>query len=270
MKSRVSLFPYLIWMILFIIIPLGLVAYFAFTTSNGEFTIENVEQVAEYTTVFIRSIFFAVIATLLCLLIGYPLAYIISRKTDASQRMMLMLIMLPMWMNFLLRTYAWMTILEGSGIINTLLKAMGFQPLNLINTAGAVILGMVYNYLPFMVLPLYSIMTKIENTTIEAAQDLGASNLNVFLKILFPLSLPGIVTGIVMVFVPAVSTFIISKMLGGGTNMMIGDLIEMQFLGNAYNPNLGSAISFVLMIIILICMAVFNKMDDEEKEGMII
>jgi spermidine/putrescine transport system permease protein len=183
--------------------------------------------------------------------------------------MLMMLIMLPMWMNFLLRTYAWMTLLERTGIINRLLALAGLGPLEMINTQGAVVVGMVYNYVPFMILPLYSIMTKIDGRLIEAAQDLGADGFAVFQKVVYPLSVPGITTGITMVFVPAVSTFIISRMLGGGSNLMIGDLIELQFLGTAYNPNLGAAISLVLMVLILLCMR-SNQFDDEGKEEMII
>jgi len=179
-----------------------------------------------------------------------------------------MLIMLPMWMNFLLRTYAWMSLLEDTGLINQFLQLLGLNPVHMINTSGAVVLGMVYNYLPYMVLPIYSILTKMDTSVIEAAQDLGANNTKVFLKVVFPLSIPGVISGITMVFVPSVSTFIISKMLGGGGNLLIGDLIDMQFLGNAYNPNLGSAISLVLMVLILICMGIMNQFDDgDEMEG---
>ena len=178
--------------------------------------------------------------------------------------------MLPMWMNFLLRTYAWMTILENNGLINKFLSLFGIGPLQMINTQGAVILGMVYNYIPFMILPLYTTMCKIGNDVIEAAQDLGGSPLQVMAKVVIPLSLPGVSTGITMVFVPAISTFIISKMLGGGTNQLIGDIIELQFLGNSYNPNLGSAISLVLMVVVLLCMSIMSNFDDEEMEGRIL
>lgn len=184
---------------------------------------------------------------------------------------MIMLIMLPMWMNFLLRTYAWMTLLENNGLINKLLGFLGLGPFEMINTQGAVVLGMVYNYLPFMILPLYSVMVKIENSLVEAASDLGCSASDTMKHVLLPLSMPGVTTGIIMVFVPSVSTFVISRMLGGGSFMLIGDLIEMQFLGNAYNPNLGAAISMVLMFIILICMALTNLFKDpEEKEGLLL
>jgi spermidine/putrescine transport system permease protein len=173
-----------------------------------------------------------------------------------------MLVMLPMWMNFLLRTYAWMSLLEDSGIINRALGAVGLGPVHMINTAGAVVLGMVYNYIPYMILPLYSVLTKIDRSVIEAAQDLGANDRKVFMRVTLPMSMPGVISGVTMVFVPAVSTFIISKMLGGGSNLLIGDLIDMQFLGSAYNPNLGSAISLVLMVLIFICMGIMNQFDE--------
>ena len=263
--------PYLIWSLIFIIVPMGLVVVFAFTTESGQFTLDYVSQVGEYTSVLVRSVWLAAIATVICLLIGYPLAFIMSRMPGFQQRTMVMLIMLPMWMNFLLRTYAWMTILEKNGLLNKLLGLVGLGPFDMINTQGAVVLGMVYNYLPFMILPLYSIMTKIDNRTIEAAQDLGANTKNVFTRIVIPMSMPGISTGITMVFVPSVSTFIISRMLGGGGNLLIGDLIDLQFLGNAYNPHLGSAISLVLMVLILLCMSVLNQFNgDEDREGMLL
>lgn len=263
--------PYLIWSLIFIIVPMGLVVVFAFTTEGGQFTLDYVSQVGEYTNVLVRSVWLAAIATIICLLIGYPLAFIMSRMPGFQQRTMLMLIMLPMWMNFLLRTYAWMTILEKNGLLNKLFGLVGLGPFDMINTQGAVVLGMVYNYLPFMILPLYSIMTKIDNRTIEAAQDLGANTKNVFTRIVIPMSMPGISTGITMVFVPSVSTFIISRMLGGGGNLLIGDLIDLQFLGNAYNPHLGSAISLVLMVLILLCMSILNQFNsDEDREGMLL
>ena len=274
MKTKYSsLFslPYLIWSLIFIIVPMGLVVVFAFTTEGGQFTLDYVSQVGEYTNVLVRSVWLAAIATIICLLIGYPLAFIMSRMPGFQQRTMLMLIMLPMWMNFLLRTYAWMTILEKNGLLNKLFGLVGLGPFDMINTQGAVVLGMVYNYLPFMILPLYSIMTKIDNRTIEAAQDLGANTKNVFTRIVIPMSMPGISTGITMVFVPSVSTFIISRMLGGGGNLLIGDLIDLQFLGNAYNPHLGSAISLVLMVLILVCMSILNQFNsDEDREGMLL
>ena len=269
MKTRATAIPYLLWMVIFILVPLLLVAYYAVTTPDGAFTIDYISQVGEYTPVLVRSVWLAFIATVLCLLIAYPLAFIISRKSGSGQRTMVMLVMLPMWMNFLLRTYAWMTILEKNGLINRVLAQFGIGPLEMINTQGAVVLGMVYNYLPFMILPLYSVMTKIPNALIEAAQDLGCNGVQVLIRVLLPLTLPGISTGIIQVFVPSVSTFIISRMLGGGGNLLIGDLIDLQFLGNAYNPNLGAAISLVLMVMILLCMSITNQFGDEEKGEML-
>jgi spermidine/putrescine transport system permease protein len=270
-KSKLAASPYLVWMVIFIIAPLIMVAVFAFTGEDGGFTISNISRVGEFTPVLMRSVWLAIIATVVSLAISYPLAYIISRLRSSRQRTMLMLAILPMWMNFLLRTYAWMTLLEKNGLINRFFGLFDLGPFPLINTQFAVVLGMVYNYLPFMLLPLYSIMTKINSTTVEAAQDLGANGKEVFLKVILPLSMPGVKTGITMVFVPAVSTFIISRMLGGGGNLLIGDLIDMQFLGNAYNPNLGSAIALVLMVIILLCMSLLNQFgDEEEMEGMLL
>ncbi len=262
--------PYIVWMVTFIAIPLGMVAYFALTNAQGQFTLENIARGGEHMSVLLRSIKLAAIATILCVLIAYPLAYILSRKQGFKKQTLFVMVMLPMWMNFLLRTYAWMTILENNGLINKFLGLFGIGPLQMINTQGAVILGMVYNYIPFMILPLYTTMCKIGNDVIEAAQDLGGSPLQVMARVVIPLSLPGVSTGITMVFVPAISTFIISKMLGGGTNQLIGDIIELQFLGNSYNPNLGSAISLVLMVVVLLCMSIMSNFDDEEMEGRIL
>ncbi len=354
-KSRLAAAPYLVWMLIFILVPLALIGVFAFTTTevydisgkkvdpdtvayidslgidrktggypdeeeeNGEsaaesgeeeesaeisesgeeeesaeisesgeegepdlseisfpleersvFSFKNIFAVSDYFPVLFNSVWLAVIATVICLVLAYPLSFSISRMTYSRQQIMLMMVMLPMWMNFLLRTYAWMTLLERNGWINKALSVIGLGPFEMINTPGAVVLGMVYNYLPFMILPLYSIMTKIDTRTIEAAQDLGASSGQVFMRVVFPLSVPGVTSGITMVFVPAVSTFIISRMLGGGTNMLIGDLIDLQFLGNAYNPHLGAAISLVLMVFVLLCMSITNQLDNEEMEGVLL
>lgn len=273
MRNKLISAPYTIWMTLFIIVPMGLVAFFAFTDKNGAFTLDNILRVGQYSNVFLRSIWLGAIATVISLLLGYPLAYIIAKAKASRQSIMVMLVMLPMWMNFLLRTYAWMSLLEDNGLINSLLTSIGLPRVHMINTAGAVVLGMVYNYIPYMILPIYSVLAKIDNSVIEAAQDLGANDAKVFLKVVMPMSMSGVISGITMVFVPAVSTFIISKMLGGGGNLLIGDLIDMQFLGSAYNPNLGSAISLVLMIIIMICMGIMNQFDDGEDSmggGMIL
>lgn len=266
-KSKAVSSPYLVWMSIFIIVPMILVAYFALTDQQGNFTLHNIAAVGQYSNVFLRSIWLGLIATLISLVAGYPLAYIISRCKAHRQGILIMLVMLPMWMNFLLRTYAWMTLLEDNGIINSMLVNVGLPKLQMINTAGAVVLGMVYNYMPYMILPIYSVLAKIDNSIIEAAQDLGSGRRKVFSKVTLPLSMPGVISGITMVFVPSVSTFIISKMLGGGGNLLIGDLIDMQFLGSAYNPNLGSAISLVLMVLILICMGIMNQFDDNDGDG---
>ena len=264
-KLRFLAAPYLVWMVVFIVVPLLMVAYFAFTDKDGNFTLENVASAGQYTNIFVRSIWLAVIATVICLIIAYPLAFMLSRMKKHHQGTMLMIVMLPMWMNFLLRTRAWVTILGNTGVINTLLGYIGIEPLKMLNTEGAVVLGMVYNYLPYMILPLYSVMVKIDQSVLEAADDLGCNYMTKLFRVIVPLSLPGITSGITMVFVPAISTFIISRMLGGGSNLLIGDLIEMQFLGNAYNPQLGAAISLVLMVIILLIMTIMNQFDPDDQ-----
>ena len=264
-KLKVLSLPYLVWMFIFILVPIVMIAFFAFTNEDGSVTIKHISDVGQYANIFVRSIWLALIATAICLLLAYPLAFILSRMEKHKQGTMLLLVMLPMWMNFLLRTYAWMTLLGNNGLINNLLEMVGIGPLKLINTSGAVVLGMVYNYLPFMILPLYSVMEKIDKSVIEAASDLGCNHTHVLFKVIIPLSVPGIMSGITMVFVPAISTFIISRMLGGGSNLLIGDLIEMQFLGNAYNPHLGAAISLVLMAIILVIMTVMNQFSPDDQ-----
>ena len=271
MKARIAAAPYLLWAAVFIIVPMGLVGWYAITDLDGDLTLENFRASIRFAPVIGSSVWLAIIATVLCLIIAYPLAYIISRKGGIGQRTLILLVMLPMWMNFLLRTYAWMTLLENNGVINRLLAMIGLGPYEFINTPGAVVLGMVYNYLPVMLLPLYSVMTKIEPLLIEAATDLGCSPWETMKRVILPLSLPGVATGITMVFVPSVSTFVISVMLGGGSFMLIGDLIEMQFLGNAYNPHLGAALSLVLMAILLLCMAITDMFSNpEEKEGLLL
>ena len=247
-------YPYFVWMTLFTVVPLIIVVYYAFTDANGAFTLDNLTSISGYGSVFARSLLLALIATVICLVIAFPVGYFLSRLRVNKQHIMLMLVMLPMWMNFLLRTYAWMGLLS-------------LGPFNILNTSGAVVLGMVYNYVPYMILPLYTSMTKIDQSLVEAAQDLGASTTKTLLRVLIPMSVPGISTGITMVFVPAVSTFVISRMLGGGSNLLIGDLIEMQFLGNSYNLNVGSAMSLVLMIIVLLCMSFTSSFDEDEMEG---
>lgn len=264
MKKKLIAAPYLVWMVIFIVVPLAMVAFFAFTDADGNFTLDYIAEVAQYTNIFVRSIWLAAIATVICLVVAYPVAFILSTTSKRHQSTLLMIVMLPMWMNFLLRTYAWMTLLGNNGIINTVLGYFGLGPFKMLNTQGAVVLGMVYNYLPYMILPLYSVMVKIDKMLLEAAQDLGCNGKKVLLKVVLPLSLPGVTSGITMVFVPAISTFIISRMLGGGSNLLIGDLIEMQFLGNSYNPNLGAGISLVLMVIVLLIMTIMNQFDNDD------
>ena len=260
--------PYIIWMVLFTIIPLGIVVYYALTDSiTGQFTLSNLSGMGTYLPIFLRSIWLSLFASLICLIIGYPVAYFIAQCKPLTQRFLEMLIMLPMCMSFLLRTLAWVGMLEDTGIINTLLQRIGIGPLPLIRTNGAVILGMVYNYLPYMILPLYGVIVKIDPRLIEAAEDLGCNSTQVFSRVVLPLSVPGILSGMTMVFVPAVSTFVISRMLGGGSNLLIGDLIEMQFLGNSYNLNVGSAMSLVRMVIVLLCMSFTSSFDEDEMEG---
>ena len=260
--------PYLLWMAAFTLVPLGVVAYYALTDpSTGVFTLGNLKNLGMYLPVLWKSIAYSFVSAMICLLLGYPVAYYIAHCSETAQKFLYMLVMLPMCMSFLLRTLAWVGLLQDTGIINSLLAKIGLPTLRLIRTPAAVVLGMVYNYVPYMILPLYTSMTKIDQSIVEAAQDLGASTTKTLFRVLIPMSIPGISTGITMVFVPAVSTFVISRMLGGGSNLLIGDLIEMQFLGNSYNLNVGSAMSLVLMVIVLLCMSFTSSFDEDEMEG---
>ena len=268
-KNKWTAAPYLVWMAIFVIVPLLMVIYYALTNDVGQFTLENIFMIGRYSSVYGRSLLLAAEATIICLIVAFPVGYFLSRLDGNKQHIMLMLLMLPMWMNFMLRTYAWMTLLENNGLINRLLGVFGIGPFHMINTSGAVVLGMVYNYLPYMILPLYTAMTKIDHSIVEAAQDLGANTRRIVTRVLIPMSTPGIATGITMVFVPSVSTFVISRMLGGGSNLLIGDLIELQFLGNSYNFHVGSAMSLVLMVIVLLCMSFTSSFDESEMEGVI-
>ena len=271
--------PYVVWMALFVVAPIIMVVIYAFSSAAGGFTLANFARMGTYTVVFTRSFKLALIATAICLAVGYPVSYMMSKEGPRFQRIAMVLIMLPMWMNFLLRTYSWMAILENNGLLNQLFQKIGLITLynnifgtdltffRMINTQGAVVLGMVYNYLPFMILPIYSVIVKLDNSLIEAARDLGANSFNVFRRVILPLSLPGVLSGITMVFVPSVSTFAISKMLGGGTEMLLGDLIEQQYMGGAYNPQLGAAISLVMMVIVVVCMWVMNRFGEGEEQA---
>lgn len=258
--------PYLLWSVLFIIVPLIMVAYYAFTDKTGAFTFSNMAQIKNYFPTILLSVLYGLAATVICVLIGYPFAYALSKHTVNTQRTMVLLVMLPMWMNFLIRTYSLMTILGDSGVINSFLTSIGLKPIHMINTGGAVILGMVYNFLPYMILPIYSVLSKLDNSLVEAAHDLGSGNATTFRRVILPLSLPGLLSGITMVFVPCVSTFYITQKLGGGQIVLIGDVIESQFQ-SANNYNLGAALSFVLMILIFVCLGVMNYFDDGTQDG---
>ncbi len=269
MKRKLLSAPYLVWMVIFTIVPLGLVFYFALTDVNtGAFTLANLSKITEYSAIFGRSIWYAIVATLICLLVGYPVAYVIAQSSPTMQRILYMLVTLPLCMSFLLRTTAWVALLQDTGIINNFLGLFGIGPLPLIRNAGAVILGMVYNYLPFMIMPLYSVIMKIDHRLIEAAQDLGCNHRKVFSKVILPLSIPGIISGLTMVFVPAVSTFYISQKLGSTSTIMIGDVIESQFK-TSYNPNLGAAMSLVLMVLIFLCVGIMNRFAGDDKEEIV-
>lgn len=258
--------PYLLWSVIFIIVPLIFVLYYSVTDANGNFTLEYIADIGKYKDIMLNSIWLGFIATLICLLLSYPLAYIMARSNLNVQRTMMVLVMLPMWTNLLIRTYSLMILLQDTGVINSVLSALHLPNLHMINTQGAVVLGMVYNYIPYMILPLYSIMSKIDHGLIEAASDLGANKVGVLRKVILPLSLPGIASGFTMVFVPSVSTFYISKKLGGNAFALIGDVIEMQFK-SSNNYNLGAALSLVLMFMILICMAVMNRFTGDDDDG---
>ena len=270
-ESRLAT-PYAIWSVLFIVIPLILIVFFSFTKQvDGRymFTLDNFDKFFNvmYFKVVRRSLVLAFISTVLCLIVGYPTAYIISKAKPSRRATLLLLCILPMWMNFLLRTYAWSAILGKNGFINTLLGMVGLGPINILYTDAAVLLGMVYNFLPFMILPIHTILSKMDQDLINAAKDLGANNFQVFTKVIFPLSLPGVISGITMVFMPAVSTFVLSKLLGGGQFYLIGNLIEQEFM-SVGDWHFGSAISIFMMIIILISMAIMNKYSSgTDKEG---
>ena len=270
MRNRGLAIPYVIWMAIFVVAPLILVVVYAFTAKDGSFTLANFSTMNQYVGVFGNSFFLAIVATAVCVALGYPMAYLLAREGERLRKAAMMLIMLPMWMNFLLRTYSWMSLLEDTGLINRFLSFLHLPTVHMINTPGAVVLGMVYNFLPFMVLPIFSVIEKIDPKVIEAAQDLGANSVTVFRRVILPLSLPGVLSGITMVFIPSVSTFVITKLLGGGMTMLLGDLIEMQFLGAAYNPHLGSAIALVMMVIVLVCMAVMNRFGEGEEGAVVL
>lgn len=272
--QRLTLTPYSVWAALFIVVPLIFVAYYAFTDASFRFTTENVtrfftatsvvdngeaaREVHTYLLIFMRSLKLAVISTLICLLMGYPIAYIMARAKARTQKIMVTLIMIPMWMNFLIRTYAWMTILQDTGIFNGLLSALGLGTVHIIGTEAAVVIGMVYDYFPYMIIPIYSVMAKMDVKLIEAARDLGCNGAGVLRRVIWPLSLPGVISGITMVLIPSISTFYISQKLGNGKFYLIGDAIEGQYVAN--NLHFAAAIAFILMIILLVCMALMQRL----------
>lgn len=258
--------PYLLWSVLFIIVPLVMVVFYAFTDKTGAFTFSNIAQIKNYFPTILLSVLYGLAATVICVIIGYPFAYALSKHSVNTQRTMVLLVMLPMWMNFLIRTYSLMTILGDSGVVNNLLNALGLKSVHMINTGGAVIFGMVYNFLPYMILPIYTVLSKLDNSLVEAAHDLGSGRATTFRRVILPLSLPGLLSGITMVFVPCVSTFYITQKLGGGQIVLIGDVIETQFQ-SANNYHLGASLSFVLMILIFVCLGVMNYFDDGTQDG---
>lgn len=261
--GRLAAAPHTVWAVLFIAAPLLFVIYYTFTNPNGQFTFENIYALQEHTGTFMLSVSLSVIATFICFLIGYPLAYFIARSKESSQKIMITLLMLPMWTNLLIRTYSMMAIMDDGGFLNSILEAMNLDTVHLIGTKGAVIFGMVYDFLPYMVLPIYTIISKLDKNLLEAAQDLGCNHFQVLLKVMLPLSSSGIASGITMVFVPSVSTFYISQKLGGGTFELIGDTIERQFQ-NIDTYNVGAAISLVMMVLVLISLAVMNRFAEPE------
>ena len=265
MKTKGLAAPYLVWMALFTIVPLGIVFVYAFTDSvSGQFTLANIGRIGTYLPIILKSVWLAILSAIICLVIGYPVAYYIAGCSARKQRFLYLLTMLPMCMSFLLRTLAWVAMLEDTGIINRFVSLFGLQPLPLIRNDAAVVLGMVYNYLPYMIMPLYTVIMKLDPRLIEAAEDLGCTPAQVFSRVTLPLSVPGIISGFTMVFVPAVSTFYISQKMGSSGTTLIGDVIESQFKA-AYNPNLGAALSLALMVLVFACIAVMNRFSDGEE-----
>lgn len=263
--QRYAAAPHIAWSVLFIIIPLLFIVYYTFTDAKGGFTLENLSTIAspEYLMIFLRSVMFSILATVICLLIGYPLAYQIASMKPRTQRIVIVLVMLPMWLNFLIRTYCLKILLNDQGLINSCLGNFGIEPLKLLNTSGAVIFAMVYNYLPYMILPIYTVISKMDQNLLTAAADLGCNRFQTLTKVVLPLSFSGIMSGVTMVFVPSISTFYISDAMGGRTFSLIGDTIERQFK-EADNYNVGSALSLVLMIMIIISMSIMNKYSDDD------
>ena len=264
MKKRLIAVPYYVWAAVFIVVPLLMIAYSAFTDAQGNFTLENIIQIGKYWPVMLRSVLYALVATVCCLVLGYLLAYFMAQQSERTKTMLMILLMLPMWINFVLRTQAMQDLLD---LLQNWLRIADI-PLQVSNNPFAVVLGLIYNYLPFMVLPIYTSLEKLDHKVIEAAEDLGANRFNVFRKVILPLTMPGIGSGIIMVFVPTISTFVISEKLGGAKHNLIGNVIQEQFL-QVYNPNVGAAISLVMLILILFILIIFSALDEETKEGLL-
>ena len=261
--QKIAAVPHIVWTVMFIVAPMLFVLYFAFTDAEGHFSFSNITQLSQYTNVFILSIAFALIATAVCLLIGYPLAYFMSRRSAKTQKMLMVLIMLPMWCNLLIRTYALMALLDNGGLLNSLLQRLGLDTLPIVGSYFGVILGMVYDFLPYMVLPIFTAMTKLDQRYIEASSDLGCNAWQTMTKVIMPLTLSGVVSGVTMVFVPSISTFYISQKLGAGKIDLVGDTIERLFQ-NASTYNVGAAMSLLMMILIILSVAIMNKFSDDE------
>ena len=263
--EHIATTPYVFWASIFIIGPLLVVLYFAFTNQEGKFTFENILSLSSYSHTFIMSLGFALIATVICLLIGYPLAYCMSRMSERARNILTVLLMLPMWISLLIRTYSLMALLDNGGLVSGLLTKLGFEKLTFIGTEGAVILGMIYDFLPYMVLPIFTSMNKLDVRYLEAAADLGCNNRKTLWRVILPLTMPGVISGVTMVFVPSISTFYISQKLGGGVFDLLGDTIERQFQ-NAVTYHTGAAISLVMMVLILISLAIMNKFSDKGED----
>jgi spermidine/putrescine transport system permease protein len=259
--------PYVFWAAVFIVVPLVIVVYYSFTDAAGNFTLDNMKNLSDYGQIFRDSILYSLAATAISLILAYPFAYVMSRKREKTQQIMMVLVMLPMWMSLLILTYSWMNILERQGIVNTFLTKIGLSPMTLIGTPGAVIFGMVYNYIPYMILPIYSVMSKIEPSVLEAAEDLGSGSASKLYRVILPLSMPGVVSGITMVFVPSVSTFYISQKLGDGKILLVGDIIERQIQAQN-NYNMGAALSLVLMVLIVLSLALMKLFAGEGDENL--
>lgn len=267
--QRLAAAPHIVWAVLFILAPMLFVLYFAFTDGNGNFTTDNITAMGQYSHTFILSITFALIATVVCLLIGYPLAYFMSRTSPRTRKVLMVLIMLPMWCNLLIRTYALMALLDNGGLLNSFLESIGMQRLPIVGTDFGVILGMIYDFLPYMVLPIFTVMTKLDNRYIEAAHDLGCSNLQTLFRVVVPMTVSGVVSGVTMVFVPSISTFYISQKLGAGKIDLVGDTIERLFQ-NTSTYGVGATMSLIMMVLIIVSVCVMNRFTDNEEGGMVI